>query len=159
MKEIADERDVTPARPAIAWGPARGENLVPIPGTKRRAYLEQNAAAAGIALPEDDLAPIDTELPEAAGERYDEAGMRTVSLLVADEAFGDRPRVRLLFDGRKLRSRPPCCSPQEFAETSLGGICHGWTHATSSGWNSVPGPHWKSKRVSSLPSLFRSTQR
>lgn len=48
---------MTPARSAITWVLARGEHLVPIPSTKRRAYLEQNAAAAGIALPEDDLAP------------------------------------------------------------------------------------------------------
>ncbi|MGW3684351.1 aldo/keto reductase [Streptomyces prasinus] len=78
VKEIAAEKDVTPAQLAIAWVLARGENLVPIPGTKRRTYLEQNAAAVDIALTEDDLARIDAELPEAAGERYDEEGMRTV---------------------------------------------------------------------------------
>ncbi|MGW3682361.1 aldo/keto reductase [Streptomyces prasinus] len=79
VKEIAAEKDVTPAQLAIAWVLARGENLVPIPGTKRRTYLEQNAAAVDIALTEDDLAPINAELPEAAGERYDEEGMRTVN--------------------------------------------------------------------------------
>ncbi len=78
VKEIADEKDVSPAQLAIAWVLARGENLVPIPGTKRRAYLEQNAAAADITLTGDDLARIDAQLPEAAGERYDEAGMRTI---------------------------------------------------------------------------------
>ncbi|MET8117145.1 aldo/keto reductase [Streptomyces prasinus] len=78
VKEIAAEKDVTPAQLAIAWVLAQGENLVPIPGTKRRTYLEQNAAAVDIALTEDDLARIDAELPEAAGERYDEEGMRTV---------------------------------------------------------------------------------
>ncbi|MEU3412419.1 aldo/keto reductase [Streptomyces sp. NPDC006658] len=80
VKEIAAEKDVTPAQLAIAWVLARGEDLVPIPGTKRRAYLEQNAAAAGIELTGEDLARIDAELPEAAGERYDEAGMRAVNL-------------------------------------------------------------------------------
>lgn len=79
VKQIAAEKDVTPAQLAIAWVLARGEDLVPIPGTKRRTYLEQNAAAIDIALTEDDLARIDAELPEAAGERYDEAGMRTVN--------------------------------------------------------------------------------
>ncbi|MFF3851376.1 aldo/keto reductase [Streptomyces sp. NPDC002328] len=79
VKEIAAEKDVTPAQLAIAWVLARGEDLVPIPGTKRRTYLEQNAAAADIALTEDDLARIDAELPDAAGERYDEAGMRSVN--------------------------------------------------------------------------------
>ncbi|MFE9092988.1 aldo/keto reductase [Streptomyces sp. NPDC007264] len=79
VKEIAAEKDVTPAQLAIAWVLARGEHLVPIPGTKRRTYLEQNAAAVDIALTEDDLARIDAELPEAAGERYDEEGMRAVN--------------------------------------------------------------------------------
>ncbi len=79
MKEIAAEKDVAPAQLAIAWVLARGEHLVPIPGTKRRTYLEQNAAAVDIALTEGDLARIDADLPEAAGERYDEAGMRSVN--------------------------------------------------------------------------------
>ncbi|GHI03848.1 aldo/keto reductase [Streptomyces cellostaticus] len=78
VKEIATEKDVTPAQLAIAWVLAQGEDLVPIPGTKRRTYLEQNAAAAAIELTKEDLARIDAELPEAAGERYDEAGMRSV---------------------------------------------------------------------------------
>ncbi|WDM10798.1 aldo/keto reductase [Streptomyces lavenduligriseus] len=80
VKEIAAEKDVTPAQLAIAWVLAQGEDLVPIPGTKRRAYLEQNAAATGIELTADDLARIDAELPEPAGERYDEAGMRAINL-------------------------------------------------------------------------------
>ncbi|MET8081231.1 aldo/keto reductase [Streptomyces sp. NPDC005303] len=79
VKEIAAEKDVTPAQLAIAWVLAQGEDLVPIPGTKRRTYLEQNAAAVDIHLTKDDLARIDAELPEAAGERYDEAGMRSVN--------------------------------------------------------------------------------
>ncbi|MCZ0985061.1 aldo/keto reductase [Streptomyces diastatochromogenes] len=79
VKEIAAEKDVTPAQLAIAWVLAQGEDLVPIPGTKRRTYLEQNAAAADIELTKEDLARIDAELPEAAGERYDEAGMRSVN--------------------------------------------------------------------------------
>jgi len=79
VKEIAAEKEVTPAQLAIAWVLAQGEDLVPIPGTKRRTYLEQNAAATAIALTGDDLARIDAELPEAAGQRYDEAGMRSVN--------------------------------------------------------------------------------
>ncbi|MFF8017879.1 aldo/keto reductase [Streptomyces sp. NPDC007929] len=79
VKEIAAEKDVTPAQLAIAWVLAQGEDLVPIPGTKRRTYLTQNAAAVDIELTKDDLARIDVELPEAAGERYDEAGMRSVN--------------------------------------------------------------------------------
>ncbi|ALV37946.1 aldo/keto reductase [Streptomyces sp. CdTB01] len=79
VKEIAAEKDVTPAQLAIAWVLAQGEDLVPIPGTKRRTYLEQNAAAVDITLTKDDLARIDAELPPASGERYDEAGMRSVN--------------------------------------------------------------------------------
>ncbi|MGW1587696.1 aldo/keto reductase [Streptomyces sp. NPDC002386] len=79
VKEIAAEKDVTPAQLAIAWVLAQGEDLVPIPGTKRRTYLEQNAAAADIELTKEDLARIDAELPQASGERYDEAGMRSVN--------------------------------------------------------------------------------
>ncbi|MFF5468556.1 aldo/keto reductase [Streptomyces achromogenes] len=80
VKEIAAEKGVTPAQLAIAWVLAQGEDLVPIPGTKRRTYLEQNAAAADIELTAEDLARIDAELPEPAGERYDEAGMRAINL-------------------------------------------------------------------------------
>ncbi|MEU9397155.1 aldo/keto reductase [Streptomyces sp. NPDC048324] len=79
VKEIAAEKDVTPAQLAIAWVLAQGEDLVPIPGTKRCTYLEQNAAAVDITLTNDDLARIDAELPQASGERYDEAGMRSVN--------------------------------------------------------------------------------
>jgi aryl-alcohol dehydrogenase-like predicted oxidoreductase len=79
VKEIAAERGVTPAQLAIAWLLAQGDDIVPIPGTKRRTYLEQNAAAVDVELSADDLSRIDAELPEAAGERYDEAGMASVN--------------------------------------------------------------------------------
>jgi aryl-alcohol dehydrogenase-like predicted oxidoreductase len=80
VKEIAAEKDITPAQLAIAWVLARGEDLVPIPGTKRRTYLEQNAGAVDVELTDDELARIDAELPEAVGERYNEAGMASVNL-------------------------------------------------------------------------------
>ena len=80
VKEIAAEKGVTPAQLAIAWVLARGDDLVPIPGTKRRAYLEQNAGALDVELTAEDLARIDAELPKVAGERYDEAGMAAVNL-------------------------------------------------------------------------------
>ncbi len=80
VAEIAAEKGITPAQLALAWVLAQGDDLVPIPGTKRRTYLEQNAGAVGVELAEDDLARIDAELPEAAGERYDEVGMATVNL-------------------------------------------------------------------------------
>jgi aryl-alcohol dehydrogenase-like predicted oxidoreductase len=57
---------------------AQGGDVVPIPGTKRRTYFEQNAGAVAVELSADDLARIDAELPEAAGDRYDEQGMKAV---------------------------------------------------------------------------------
>ena len=80
VKEIAAEKGITPAQLAIAWVLARGDDLVPIPGTKRRTYLEQNAASLEVELTADDMARIDAELPEVAGERYDTAGMAAVNL-------------------------------------------------------------------------------
>lgn len=80
VKEIAAEKEITPAQLAIAWVLARGEDLVPIPGTKRRTYLEQNAGAVDVELSEDELARIEAELPEVVGERYNEAGMASVNL-------------------------------------------------------------------------------
>ena len=79
VKEIAAEKGISPAQLAIAWLLAQGDDIVPIPGTKRRTYLEQNAAAADVELTADDLARIDAELPATAGERYDQAGMASVN--------------------------------------------------------------------------------
>jgi aryl-alcohol dehydrogenase-like predicted oxidoreductase len=80
VAEIAERKGVTPAQLALAWVLAQGEDLVPIPGTKRRTYLEQNAAAADVELTQEDLDQIESELPPVAGERYDEAGMASVNL-------------------------------------------------------------------------------
>jgi len=80
VKQVAAEKGVTPAQLALAWVLAQGDDLVPIPGTKRRTYLEQNAAAVNVELTEDELRRIDAELPRPAGERYDETGMATVNL-------------------------------------------------------------------------------
>jgi aryl-alcohol dehydrogenase-like predicted oxidoreductase len=80
VDEIASEKGVTAAQLAIAWVLARGDDLVPIPGTKRRAYLEENAAAVDVELTPQELARIDAELREPAGERYNEAGMAAVDL-------------------------------------------------------------------------------
>ena len=80
VAEIADEKAITPAQLALAWVLAQGDDLVPIPGTKRRTYVEQNAAAVEVELTDDDLARIDAELPATAGDRYDETGMRSVNL-------------------------------------------------------------------------------
>jgi len=80
VAEIAEEKGVTPAQLALAWVLAQGEDLVPIPGTKRRTYLEQNAGATDVELSREDLRRIETELPDVAGERYNEAGMASVHL-------------------------------------------------------------------------------
>jgi aryl-alcohol dehydrogenase-like predicted oxidoreductase len=80
VKEIAAEKDITPAQLAIAWVLARGDDLVPIPGTKRRTYLEQNAGAVDVELTDEELERIDAELPEVVGARYNEAGMASVNL-------------------------------------------------------------------------------
>jgi aryl-alcohol dehydrogenase-like predicted oxidoreductase len=80
VKAIANEKGITPAQLALAWVLARGDDLVPIPGTKRRTYLEQNAGAVDFELTEDDLARIDADLPQPAGERYDETGMAGVNI-------------------------------------------------------------------------------
>jgi aryl-alcohol dehydrogenase-like predicted oxidoreductase len=78
--EIAADKGITPAQLAIAWVLAQGDDLVPIPGTKRRSYLEENAAAVDVELTADDLERINAEMPEAAGDRYDETGMASVHL-------------------------------------------------------------------------------
>src|SRR3954453_3484248 len=80
VSEIAEEKGVTPAQLAIAWVLAQGDDIVPIPGTRRRSYLEQNAAAVDVELTADDLRRIDAELPRAAGDRYNEAGMARINL-------------------------------------------------------------------------------
>jgi aryl-alcohol dehydrogenase-like predicted oxidoreductase len=82
IKEIANEKDCKPSQLALAWLLAQGEDIVPIPGTKRIQYLEENIGALSIALTETDLARINEVAPRgaAAGERYHEAGMKGVNL-------------------------------------------------------------------------------
>ncbi len=78
---IAADKGVTAAQLALAWVLAQGEDLVPIPGTRRIATLEQNAAAADIVLTPDDLARIEAVFPRgaAAGERYAPGGMSSLN--------------------------------------------------------------------------------
>jgi len=72
VRELAAAKGVTPAQLALAWVLSRGPDVVPIPGTKRRSYLEQNAAAGEVELTAGDLALLDEEFPSgaAAGDRY-----------------------------------------------------------------------------------------
>ena len=65
---LAEEKDVTPAQIALAWVHAQGEDVVPIPGTKRRGYLEENAGALAVELSADDLAALGEA--RVRGERY-----------------------------------------------------------------------------------------
>jgi aryl-alcohol dehydrogenase-like predicted oxidoreductase len=74
---IAAERDATPAQVALAWVHAKGEDVVPIPGTKRTRYLEENVAALDVHLTPEELADLDGA-GQAAGDRY--ADMSTVNL-------------------------------------------------------------------------------
>jgi aryl-alcohol dehydrogenase-like predicted oxidoreductase len=81
VEELAAEKGCTPAQLALAWVLAQGEDIVAIPGTKRRKYLEENLGALDVELTADDLARIDAVLPRgvAAGGRYPEAMMRAVA--------------------------------------------------------------------------------
>ena len=79
VEELAADKGCTPGQLALAWVLAQGDDVVPIPGTKRRRYLEENLAAADVELSADDLARIDAEIPAAAGDRYDRVGMMTVN--------------------------------------------------------------------------------
>jgi aryl-alcohol dehydrogenase-like predicted oxidoreductase len=79
LGEIAAEHGCTSGQLALAWVLAQGEDIVPIPGTKRRTYLEENLAAADVVLTPEDLARIDAELPPVAGERYDPSGMASLN--------------------------------------------------------------------------------
>jgi aryl-alcohol dehydrogenase-like predicted oxidoreductase len=78
LEEIAQEKGVTPAQLALAWVLHRGPDVVPIPGTKKRHYVEENVAAAEIALNDEELARLDEALPPGAtaGARY--ADMKTI---------------------------------------------------------------------------------
>jgi aryl-alcohol dehydrogenase-like predicted oxidoreductase len=80
LEELAEDKGVSPAQLALAWVLAQGDDVVPIPGTKRRGYLEENFASLEVELSDEDLARIDAELPQAAGARYDEQGMSTVNV-------------------------------------------------------------------------------
>ncbi|UOY01332.1 aldo/keto reductase [Blastococcus sp. PRF04-17] len=83
VRELAGEKGATPGQLALAWVMAQGEDVVPIPGTKRRHYLEENVGAAAVALSADDLARLDEIAPPGAtaGSRYVDAAY----------AYGDSP--------------------------------------------------------------------
>jgi aryl-alcohol dehydrogenase-like predicted oxidoreductase len=81
VEEIANQKGCTPAQLALAWVLAQGEDIVPIPGTKRRKYLEEDAGALDVQLTPEDLRRIEEVAPRgaAAGERYPEHMMHLVN--------------------------------------------------------------------------------
>ena len=81
IEEIAKEKNITASQLALAWVLAQAQDIVPIPGTKRRTYLEQNAAAADVILSQEEVAAIEDVFPKNAvsGLRYPEAMMKTVN--------------------------------------------------------------------------------
>ena len=81
INALASERGCTPAQLALAWVLAQGKDIVPIPGTKKRKYLEENVRALDVALTADDLARIDRVIPRGAvsGERYAPNALRAVN--------------------------------------------------------------------------------
>jgi aryl-alcohol dehydrogenase-like predicted oxidoreductase len=82
VEKMAEERGCTTAQLALAWVLAQGDDIVPIPGTKHRKYLDENIAALDVKLTGEDLKRLDEILPPgaAAGPRYHERGMATVDL-------------------------------------------------------------------------------
>ncbi len=82
VEELAAEKRCTPSQLALAWLLAQGDDIVPIPGTKRQVYVEENAQAVSVKLGPQDLARIDKALPRGAtaGPRYPEAAMRRLNL-------------------------------------------------------------------------------
>jgi aryl-alcohol dehydrogenase-like predicted oxidoreductase len=79
VRELAADKGITPGQLALAWVLHRGENIVPIPGTKHTTYLEENLAATEVELSDGDVEAINEEIPVAAGERYDSQGMAAVN--------------------------------------------------------------------------------
>ncbi len=81
LRALADEKDVTAGQLALAWVQAQGDDVVPIPGTKRRTYLEENVAATGVELSKEDIVAIEAAVPldAVAGQRYHEDAMRLLS--------------------------------------------------------------------------------
>jgi len=79
VEQLAAEKDCTPSQLALAWLLAQGQDVVPIPGTRRVERLQENVGALDVELGDDDLDRIAAALPEIQGDRYDAAGMRFVN--------------------------------------------------------------------------------
>ena len=79
LQRMGESKGATPGQLALAWVQAKGPDVVPIPGTRRRTYLEENVAAATIHLSEQDIAAIESAAGDVAGDRYPEAMARNVN--------------------------------------------------------------------------------
>ena len=81
VESLAAEKDVKPGQVALAWVLAQGNDVVPIPGTKRRTYLEENVAAADIKLSNQEIEKLSNALPRgaASGDRYQAASMKVLN--------------------------------------------------------------------------------
>ncbi|MDQ6778295.1 MAG: aldo/keto reductase [Actinomycetota bacterium] len=80
IAQLAAEKGITSAQLAIAWVLHQGDDVVPLVGTKRVKYLDENVAAAAVRLGPDELAHINEAFPQPSGERYDPVGMRSVGI-------------------------------------------------------------------------------
>ena len=80
IETMARKKGCTPAQLALAWVLAQGDDIVPIPGTKHRTYLDENVGALNVSLSADDLSKIAHSLPAAAGERYASPQMKALNL-------------------------------------------------------------------------------
>jgi aryl-alcohol dehydrogenase-like predicted oxidoreductase len=80
LTDIAERKGIKPGQLALAWVFAKGNDIAPIPGTKRRKYLEENVAALEVKLTPEDIAEIEAAVPldAVAGDRYNEGGMKTI---------------------------------------------------------------------------------
>lgn len=81
IRAYSADKGCTPAQLALAWVLAQGDDIVPIPGTKRRQHLEENVGALDVRLTSEELTELDGLLPPgaAAGARYPEPGMRAIN--------------------------------------------------------------------------------
>ena len=81
METIAKEKKCTPGQLALAWLLAQGKDIVPIPGTKHRSYLEENIKALNVSLSKNELERIEKAFPchATAGDRYPEQAMKAVN--------------------------------------------------------------------------------
>lgn len=78
VHQVAARKGAAPGQIALAWLLHKGNDMVPIPGTKRRTYLEENLGAADVTLSAEEIATLDAALPEVAGSRYPEHLMKSI---------------------------------------------------------------------------------